>query len=416
VLQGPVLEHALLVVGALLPLLGGGNVLLVVEPEDAMRYLALVGVGAWGLVASRGARSQAPGGDQPIMATACLLMLATWWLGELTLRASGPRAFLEAQGLFVGVLLFAGVSRYPLRQAELVALVHGVLVGALVTVAYSQYQYWVVFPRLMPILKAARAPAIDLVNANFYNANCYAAFLSAVILLGIGTFNQHSSRAGRTAIVLSVLALAITVLLSESRSTMGLLFLGAAALLALGGRRTKAVISHRRRVLAWTAVAAGAAFAVALAFVDLSELWNVGWLGRLSVWQGSLAMIRAHALLGVGVGRFWDYFSSYRVTTYYTRYPHNFLLEIFAELGIVGIAATLGFLVAAFIRPLRLLVSLIRCGGPSTSLPASVVIAAIFLFAHALVDIDWHAPANPILLFVLLGVCQNFRAPAAAKT
>jgi hypothetical protein len=29
--------------------------------------------------------------------------------------------------------------------------------------------------------------------------------------------------------------------------------------------------------------------------------------------------------------------------------------------------------------------------------------AALFLVAHALVDIDWHAPANPILLFALLG-------------
>src|SRR4030095_3597032 len=116
-----------------------------------------------GVVRRAGTGTHARGEGEPIVAAACLLVLATWWLGELTLRASGPRAFFEGQGLFVGVLLFAGVARYPLRQAESVALVHGLLVGALVTVAYSQYQYWVVFPRLMPILTAARAPAIDLV-------------------------------------------------------------------------------------------------------------------------------------------------------------------------------------------------------------------------------------------------------------
>jgi len=45
---------------------------------------------------------------------------------------------------------------------------------------------------------------------------------------------------------------------------------------------------------------------------------------------GSLRMIREHWLFGVGLGRFWDYFEQYRINTYYTRYPHNFLLEVFA--------------------------------------------------------------------------------------
>lgn len=127
-------------------------------------------------------------------------------------------------------------------------------------------------------------------------------------------------------------------------------------------------------------------------------------------------MIRAHWLIGVGIGRFWDYFPSYRIDTYYTRYPHNFLLEIFAELGIVGVTAIVGFLAAAFVRPIRLFASLVHGDRPASSLPASMALAAALLFIHALLDIDWHAPANPILLFVLLGACQRLGAPSGAES
>lgn len=412
--RGSAVARALFAVGLLLPLLGGGNVLFVLEPIDAMRYLGLVAVCAWWLLARRAADEDVAGGRALSVAAACLLVLGVWWIGELALRASGPRAFLEAQGLFAGILLFAGLSRCALRKAEIVALVDGLVAGSLVTVAYSQYQYWVVFPRLMPVFAAAHVPAIDLVNANFYNANCYAVFLSATLVLGAGSVRDHPDRALRRLIMVAIAALAATVLLSESRSTIGLLLLAGTILLAIA--RAGAALRRHWRFLAWTAAAAIAALAATVAAVDVSEFWHVGLLGRFAIWQGSVAMIRDHWLVGVGLGRFWDYFPSYRINTYYTRYPHNFLLEIFAELGIVALAAMVGFLAAAFARPLRLLVSLAAADRPRSPLPAAIVLAAMLLFTHALLDIDWHAPANSILLFVLLGAAQRLGEPSGAES
>jgi O-antigen ligase len=155
-------------------------------------------------------------------------------------------------------------------------------------------------------------------------------------------------------------------------------------------------------------VAATVLSGVIVATVDLRELWKVGLLGRMAIWQGSLAMIREHWLFGVGLGRFWEHFPSYRVTSYYTRYPHNFLLEVFAELGIVGGAAVVGFLVAAMAAPVRSIARLRSEPARDASWPLlAPTVASVVLIAHALLDIDWHAPANPILLFVLLGFAQH---------
>ncbi len=407
------LDRGLFAFGLLVPLLAGGNVLLMLEPTDALPYLDLVAVGAWCLLARRAAQRGDLAERPPALATACLIVLGAGWIAQLALRPSGPRAFLEAQGLFAGILLFAGLACCSLRRGEILALLGGLFAGSLVTVAYGQYQYWVMFPRLMPLLVAAHLPAIDYVNANFYNANCYASFLAALVLLGVGALGEHASRAGRAFVVFALLAFAGTLLLSESRSTIGLLLIALAVL--IGSRADPiSMLRRHRRFAAWVLVGGLVALAASLAVVDVRELWRVGWLGRIAIWRGSFAIIRDHWLVGIGIGRFWDYFPTYRTNDYYTRYPHNFLLEIVAEQGVIAGAALIGFLASAFARPVQTLVSRVTAGGHGGSLPASIVLAAALLLTHALLDIDWHAPADAILLFVLLGVSQSLPARSGA--
>jgi O-antigen ligase len=404
------LERSLFALGLLLPLLGGGNVLFVLEPNDAMPYLALAAIGVWHML-SRRPRQQGTLAERPAsLPTAFLSVLGAGWIAQLLFRPSGPRAFLEAQGMFGAMLLFASFARGSLRRAEIVALLHGMLVGALVTVAYGQYQYWVMFPRLMPLLVAARLPAIDLVNANFYNANCYAAFLAALILLGIGVASLCARPAIRAIVIAALAAFAVTLLLSESRSTIGMLLVALAALLESRTNQS-AVFRRHWRLGAWALAPVVAILAALLTVVDTREFWQVGFLGRFAIWRASLAVARDHWLIGVGVGRFWDYFPSYRINTYYTRYPHNFLLEICAEQGLVAGVAITGFVVSAFARPLRRLVTATASDRRADLLPASMILAAGLLCVHALLDIDWHAPANVILLFALLGISQ-FRPTA----
>lgn len=391
-------------IGLLLPLLGGGNVLVFLEPDDAMRLLGLLAIAAWWALGRRARTTATPA--RP--ATVALIVLGCWWLGALALRPSGPRAFLEAQGIFSAMLLYAGFAASEPHRSDLAALAHGLLGAAAVTAIYGQYQYWIMFPRLLPYFQAAKIPAMNFVNANFYNANCYAAFLAATAVLGVGALSEAPGASGRLAIVAGLAAALGTLLLSESRSAFALL---AAAVFALFARAGLGRLFRQRSAMLAIALGIPALGVVTAWLVDLPELWRVGTLGRLAIWRGSLALIADHWLLGVGLGRFDAVFPAYRVNSYYTKYPHDFLLEIFGELGIVGFVAAGAFCAAAFRAPLRALLD-----ARTSRLEASVALAAALLLLHALVDIDWHAPANPILLLVLLACAQGFGAGACAPS
>jgi len=383
------------------PLLGGGNVLVSVEPELAIRYLALAVVALAGLfVATEPERA----GAAPAAPMIALALLVCWWAATLVLRPSGPHAALEAEGLFCAALLFALSTWKPLDDTEFRAWTVGLVLGTLVTAAYGQYQYWVMFPRVAPLIVAAGGSPRLYVNANFYNSNCYAPFVAAVIVLAVGVAPRGNARWGRAGSALVVSMLLVTLILSQSRATLALLIFAGVAL-ALG---TGVALATRRALLALLLALVATAFAM-LAKVGFEELWQVGWLGRMAIWAGSLRMIREHWLFGVGLGRFWDYFEQYRINTFYTRYPHDFLLEVFAELGIVGGGALLFWLVASYARTIRLWlrVSRLAAGDADRRAATAIVVAIGLLVLHGLVDIDWHAPANPVLLFALLGVGQH---------
>jgi O-antigen ligase len=206
--------------------------------------------------------------------------------------------------------------------------------------------------------------------------------------------------------------LLVTLVLSQSRSTLALLVLAGAGL-ALGIGVPLAL----RWVLAAALTAVVATAFVIANKVGFEELWRVGWLGRIAIWVGSLRMIREHWLFGVGLGRFWDYFEQYRINTYYTRYPHSFLLEAFSELGIFGGGALVFWLVASVAGTVRswLRVSRLPPGHVDRRQRAAVVVAVGLLAVHGLFDIDWHAPANPVLLFALLAIGQHLASKPFAS-
>jgi O-antigen ligase len=391
---------ALFALGLSLPLFAGGNTLMALDPVEGMYVFDVVAIAvAWVLLRRDSERTRWPTSVRS--ALACLLVLGCWWLAALLWRPSGPRAFLDAQGMLCAILLFVACAHRPLCGEQIDTFVRGLLLGALGTVAFSQYQYWIAFPRTAPLVNAAGLPVSLLVNANFYNANCYAAFLGAVCLLVATLAIANGDTLARVAIPIFVM----TILLSQSRSVAVLLVLCAIALYAI--RRSRAKVGAGRLVVEALWVAVPAAAGSTLAMIDVGELWRVGTLGRVAIWRASVAIACDHWALGVGLGGFGDYFPRYRLDDYYTRYPHNFVLEIAAELGVVGLVAILGFLMAALAQPLSRFAAARRSGAVPSLRWAVIMVASAMLLVHGLVDIDWHAPANPILFFILFGMVQH---------
>jgi len=387
--------------GLALPLFAGGNTLFALQPQEGVYLVDLMAILACWRILRSNAAAQLPTRGAVLVANACLLALGSWWLGALVVRPSGPRAFLEAQGVFCGILLFAALSRHPLAPEATTRFVHGLLLGTLGTAAFGQYQYWIAFPRTIPLAHAAGIPAFGLVNANFYNANCYGVFLAGVTLLAAGL--AISKREAWVWAAIPILVL--TLLLSKSRASIALLAIAGVGLAAIAGRRQRVGSRGTATAVVWVLLPAAAG--AAAAWVDLREIWHVATVGRLAIWSGSLEILREHWVFGVGLGRFGASFAQFRVNDYHTLYPHSFLLETAAELGVIGLLGLVGFLAAAFTGPLFHLVDAARLPrGCVDPLSAAMCAASAILLVHGLVDIDWHAPANPILLFALLGALQ----------
>ncbi|MBL7171122.1 MAG: tetratricopeptide repeat protein [Candidatus Omnitrophica bacterium] len=77
---------------------------------------------------------------------------------------------------------------------------------------------------------------------------------------------------------------------------------------------------------------------------------------RSPIWQGTHKMIKENLLTGTGIGSFSKVYPSFRPPEYFlfrdaapmTLHSHNEFLEIWAELGIIGLLLWCGFLVSLF--------------------------------------------------------------------
>jgi O-antigen ligase len=140
----------------------------------------------------------------------------------------------------------------------------------------------------------------------------------------------------------------ITLTASRSSMACGLLAVGYMAL-SLGGAR------HGARLLLFGGVAALAIYGVSFIprdsverLEDTSvELSDGDWNGRLPTWNEALRMIAERPFLGVGVSAFHSGAVESGAA------PHNLVLSILAELGLVGFLIFAGILLACGLLALR---------------------------------------------------------------
>jgi O-antigen ligase len=110
---------------------------------------------------------------------------------------------------------------------------------------------------------------------------------------------------------------------------------------------------------------------------------------RLRLWQSSLAMIRDHPLLGVGLDNFlYQYRSRYILPSAWQEpdlsHPHNILLEFWTRLGVLGVGALAWVEIRFFRRAWRLY----RClpDGDWRALALGVMGGMVNVLSHGLVD------------------------------
>ncbi len=111
---------------------------------------------------------------------------------------------------------------------------------------------------------------------------------------------------------------------------------------------------------------------------------------RLGYWKDTLEMINASPLTGVGIGNF---------NLIQSRYAHNSYLQIWAEMGILGIVSILWLIVAVF-------KSLFKNIGkpPDKKLITGLIIANVVFLIHNFIDFSFFLPEVSLIWWVLLGL------------
>jgi hypothetical protein len=125
--------------------------------------------------------------------------------------------------------------------------------------------------------------------------------------------------------------------------------------------------------------------------------------GRLLVYRDTIRMILAHPM-GVGIGNFQDRFREYQ--TYEPGllfdHTHNDYLETAAEWGMPIAIVFWTFVVFAFVRAVRLFVSIhsVQQGG----ILLACIGAMFSILLHSLTDFNLQIPSNAMLFFTFVGI------------
>lgn len=219
--------------------------------------------------------------------------------------------------------------------------------------------------------------------------NALALFVAPVGALALTKIATTKERAYLPRVTL----IAAFVACLAARSEGGLISLGAATWLALMWQK-----KFRKYVLIGTMlVSVLVALTPALHKPLIRELTFQGWSGkvRMYMWRDTRAMLKDHWFLGAGFGGYPTVFKPYQKTTGIEvfQYPHNIILNVWSETGLLGLLAFIWVLIIWF-RTLK----------PTTYylLPTSLPLFVILL--HGLIDVPYFKNDLAILFWLLIWI------------
>ncbi len=272
---------------------------------------------------------------------------------------------------------------------------------------------------LAPLTFLALAIAMERQNAIGWTA------ATCVMLVGLGA---TASRGGLMALVVGLVVMAVVLGWRRTCRAAAPALLGAGV--ALGGLLPSVpAAAPARPLLAVAALGVGLSIAVAARRLPLTSLLLTalmlglvgilaltagplaepgralaqakapdGWAARDDLARSALDVAARHPLIGTGPGGSL-HVSSEDGGTLSVLLAHNEYLQVLADLGVVGLALTLSFLVA-----LGRVLAGGRRSSPSHAVWAGCVAAFVGFALHSAVDVLWHVPALPLCVTMLVGI------------
>jgi len=209
----------------------------------------------------------------------------------------------------------------------------------------------------------------------FVTPNTLAGYLAMIIPIALSCKNK----------ILFIIPLSLALLLTKSLGALLSLFFALGFYFYLQGKFKK------RGII----LLLGLLVTIALTFLVRSTAQRqhlqpiFSTVMRLNYWKDTLEIIKAKPLTGVGIGNF---------NLPLSRYAHNSYLQIWAEMGIIGIVSFVWLVVDIF----KNIINTIKTS-PQNNLIVALISANVVFLVHNLVDFTFFLPEVAIIYWVTLG-------------
>ncbi len=280
------------------------------------------------------------------------------------------------------LLLF--IAAASLSSRDKIRLAQVIFIAGFIISILALYQYFFGFTHILNYIaknKISDSFALDYISSKrvffpFVTPNALGGYLAMILPLAL--INKNS--------LWFIMPIFLALMLTESLGAILSLFLGLIIYLHFKGKlkkKTKLPLS-------------GLLIAIALIFIarsmTLKQHTAPGFsaLMRLDYWRETLRIIGSRPLTGLGIGNF---------NLPQTRYAHNSYLQIWAEMGILGISA---FFWLVF-RSLKSGFNKLKTGEDKNYMIALIASIVVFLI-HNLIDFTFFLPEVSIIWWIMLGL------------
>lgn len=279
------------------------------------------------------------------------------------------------------LLFIAGASLNPNERRH---VIQTIFIAGFVISLLALYQYFFGFAHLSSYIvknKMTDPFVLDYISRRrifspFITPNALGGYLAMIFPLALINKNR----------LWFIVPIGLALILTGSLGAILSLFLGLIVYSGLKGKSGKKTILP----LAGLLIVTGAIFIARSITLKTHTAPGFSALMRLDYWRETLRIIGDRPLIGVGIGNF---------NLALSRYSHNSYLQMWAEIGILGISAYLWLV----FRSLRSAFSKLKAG-EEKNYSIALISAVIIFLAHNLVDFTFFLPEVAAIWWIMLGL------------
>ncbi len=189
---------------------------------------------------------------------------------------------------------------------------------------------------------------LERVNASFVHANDFGAYIILVLPLTFIFFSRYFPKRSRIIALLICLLGFYCILKTSSRGAWLGLIIGS-IIYFIYYKKKFSVVIPLAMVLFITIFPTGLK-----RLLGIFSFHSGSALDRLKLWQGTWDMVKEHPILGFGINTYSQYFPFYKPADYPDiQYSHNSYLQMWSEIGIVGVLTFLALILTVIVLALR---------------------------------------------------------------